>query len=99
MFAVPRPFRRRIPNARAEYSGFRHPIPAQSVCSMHAAGIFPSGKQALEICEAIAINSDAAHVEMCSRANFDFFARKIGANAQATLTHAREVFLDEFDAQ
>ena len=57
-----------------------------------------SGEQALEIREAVAVDANAAHVEMRRRAHLDFFPRQIEAKAQAAVAHAGEILLHELRA-
>src|SRR3954462_10136181 len=66
---------------------------------MNAAGILTGREKPFEVREAVAVDANASHVEVGSGRDLDFFAREIETDAQAAITHAGKVFLDEFRSE
>ncbi len=83
----------------AEHGGLRDTIAAQAVGAVDTAGILTGREEPVDRRAARGVDDDAAHHEVCRRADLDRPAREIPAEVTTAPDHAAEVPLDHVGAE
>ena len=88
-----RPFRRvagdRLPGDGPEHHRFGHPVAAEAVGAVDAAGILAGREQPFQGRAAVGVDADAAHLEVRRGGHLDQVGRHVDADGQAAGVHAR----------
>src|SRR5262249_53205929 len=89
------PFGNGVANARSINSRFSHTVSTKAVRAMHATRVLTSGEESFQICEAVPVDANPAHVEVRCWRHFDSFSRQIEANPQTAIAHSLKITFDE----